>query len=108
MVAQVGEGAGNPFIDNGNTNELPHKGKITLTMREFKLREGVSSESLRKAIQEQLRRKIPWIAISVEKDANGPPAGYPITIEITGAEYLDLILTAEQMKDFLNRVNISG
>jgi len=108
MVAQVGEGAGNPFIDNGNTNELPHKGKITLTMREFNLREGVSSESLRKAIQEQLYGKFPGIAISVEKDAKGPPAGYPITIEITGGEYLDLILTAEEMKDFLNRVNISG
>ncbi len=108
MVAQVGEGAGNPFIDNGNTNELPHKGKITLTMREFNLREGVSSESLRKAIQEQLNGKFPGIAISVEKDAKGPPAGYPITIEITGGEYLDLILTAEEMKDFLNRVNISG
>ncbi|MDA0793400.1 MAG: efflux RND transporter permease subunit [Bacteroidetes bacterium] len=108
MVAQVGEGAGNPFIDNGNTNELPHKGKITLTMREFNLREGVSSESLRKAIQEQLNGKFPGIAISVEKDAKGPPAGYPITIEITGGKYLDLILTAEEMKDFLNRVNISG
>ena len=108
MVSQVGEGAGNPFIDNGNTNELPHKGKITLTMREFNLREGVSSESLRKAIQEQLNGKFPGIAISVEKDAKGPPAGYPITIEITGGEYLDLILTAEEMKDFLNRVNISG
>lgn len=108
MVAQVGEGSGNPTVDNGNTNELPHKGKITLTMQEFKFREGVSSESLRKAIQEQLFEKFPGVAISVEKDANGPPAGYPITIEITGASYLDLIQTAEQMKDFLNRVNVSG
>ena len=108
MVAQVGEGAGNPLVDNGNTNELPHKGKITLTMQEFKFREGVSSESLRKAIQEQLFEKFPGVAISVEKDANGPPAGYPITIEITGAAYLELIQTAEQMKDFLNRINISG
>ncbi len=108
MVAQVGEGSGNPTVDNGNTNELPHKGKITLTMKEFKYRDGVSSESLRKAIQEQLFEKFPGVAISVEKDANGPPAGYPITIEITGAAYLDLIQTAEQMKDFLNRVNVSG
>lgn len=108
MVAQVGEGSGNPTVDNGNTNELPHKGKITLTMQEFKYRDGVSSESLRKAIQEQLFEKFPGVAISVEKDANGPPAGYPITIEITGAAYLDLIQTAEQMKDFLNRVNVSG
>ena len=108
MVAQVGEGSGNPTVDNGNTNELPHKGKIALTMQEFKFRDGVSSESLRKAIQEQLFEKFPGVAISVEKDANGPPAGYPITIEITGAAYLDLIQTAEQMKDFLNRVNVSG
>ena len=70
MVAQVGEGSGNPTVDNGNTNELPHKGKITLTMQEFKYRDGVSSESLRKAIQEQLFEKFPGVAISVEKDAN--------------------------------------
>ena len=107
-VAQVGEGAGNPFIDNGNTNELPHKGKITLTMREFKLRGGISSEELRKEIQKQLDGKFPGVAISVEKDANGPPAGYPITIEITGENYLGLIQTAEKMKDYLNRVNIPG
>ena len=67
MVAQVGEGSGNPTVDNGNTNELPHKGKITLTMQEFKYRDGVSSESLRKAIQEQLFEKFPGVSISVEK-----------------------------------------
>ena len=107
-VAQVGEGAGNPFIDSGNTNELPHKGKITLTMREFKLRGGVSSEALRMDIQKQLDGKFPGVAISVEKDANGPPAGYPITIEITGTNYLGLIQTAEKMKEHLNRVNVEG
>jgi multidrug efflux pump subunit AcrB len=107
-VAQVGEGAGNPFVDNGNTNELPHKGKITLTMREFKMREGVSSENLRMDIQKHLDGKFPGVAISVEKDANGPPAGYPITIEITGADYFGLIQTAQNMKDYLNRINVAG
>ena len=107
-VAQVGEGAGNPFIDGGNTNELPHKGKITLTMREFKLREGVSSEELRKDIQQELDGKFPGVSISVEKDANGPPAGYPITIEITGKEYIELVETAKSMKDYLNQINIAG
>ena len=104
----MGEGAGNPFIDSGNTNELPHKGKITLTMREFKMRGGISSEALRMDIQKQLNGKFPGVAISVEKDANGPPAGYPITIEITGTNYLGLIQTAEKMKEHLNRVNVEG
>ena len=106
-VTQVGEGAGNPFID-GNTNELPHKGKVVLTMREFKLREGVSTEVLRQDIQKQLNGKFPGVAISVEKDANGPPAGYPITIEIKGNHYPQMIQTAESMRDFLNQINIAG
>jgi len=107
-VVQVGEGAGNPQTDMGNTNELPHKGKITLTMREFKFREGVSSEKLREAIQQKLQGKFSGVAISVEKDAKGPPVGYPVTIEITGKDYTELIRTAEQMKEFLNALNIAG
>ena len=107
-VTQVGEGAGNPEIDNGNTNELPHKGKITLSMREYKFRRGASSETLRMEIQKQLFGKFPGVAVSVEKDAKGPPVGYPITIEITGEDYLELITVAKKMKDFLNQINIAG
>ena len=107
-VAQVGEGAGNPEIDNGNTNELPHKGKITLSMREYKFRRGASSESLRMEIQKQLFGKFPGVAVSVEKDAKGPPVGYPITIEIMGEDYFELINVAKKMKDFLNNINIAG
>jgi hypothetical protein len=35
------------------------------------------------------------------KDQAGPPAGYPINIEITGKDYTELIVTAG-MKDFIN------
>jgi len=107
-VAQVGEGAGNPEIDNGNTNELPHKGKITLSMSEYKFRQGASSEILRMEIQKQLLGKFPGVAVSVEKDAKGPPAGYPITIEIMGEDYIELIGVAKNMKELLNKINIAG
>ena len=106
--AQVGSGAGNPEIDGGVTNEMPHKGKITLTMREFKYRNGLSSENLRSEIQKELKGKYPGLSISVEKDANGPPVGYPVNIEISGRDYEQLIQTAKQMKDFINAENILG
>ena len=108
FLAQVGEGAGNPEIDGGVTNEMPHKAKISLTMREFKFRNGLSSETLRSEIQRSLSGKYPGISISVEKDANGPPVGYPVNIEISGKNYEKLILTAQEMKDFLNKENIPG
>jgi multidrug efflux pump len=107
-VAQVGAGAGNPEIDGGVTNEMPHKAKISLTMREFKFRNGLSSESLRSEIQQFLSGRYPGVFISVEKDANGPPVGYPVNIEITGRDYEKLIQTAQVMKDFLNTENIPG
>ena len=107
-VSQVGEGAGNPETDNGNTNEMPNKAKITLSMKEYKFRNGISSEELRMEIQKQLIGKFPGVSISVEKDSKGPPSGYPITIEITGNDYLYLINTAKNMKEFLNKENING
>ncbi|RLD29925.1 MAG: AcrB/AcrD/AcrF family protein [Bacteroidetes bacterium] len=106
-VSQVGEGAGNPQTDAAVT-EMPHRGKITASMREYKYRKGVKSAGLLKKIREDLKDVYPGVAISVEKDAAGPPQGYPINIELEGNDYNELIATAEKMRDFINSKNISG
>ncbi|WP_425076165.1 efflux RND transporter permease subunit [Psychroserpens sp. S379A] len=107
-VSQVGEGAGNPQTDGGSAAEMPHRGKITATMREYKYREGSDSNELLKKVQDDLDGIYPGVAISVEKDAVGPPAGYPINIELEGKDYGELIATAELMRDFINTKNIRG
>jgi multidrug efflux pump subunit AcrB len=107
-VSQVGKGAENPFTEGGSAAEMPHRGKMTLSMREFKYREGEDSEKLRKEIQEGLRGIYPGVTISVEKDAVGPPAGYPINIELEGQNYDTLINVAERMRSFINSKNIAG
>jgi multidrug efflux pump subunit AcrB len=107
-VSQVGEGAGNPNTDGGSAAEMPHKGKITASMREYKYRRGEDSETLRQKVQKGLVGIYPGVLISVEKDANGPPAGAPINIEIEGKDYDQLINVAEEMRDFINAKNIAG
>lgn len=107
-VSQVGEGAGNPQTDGGSAAEMPHRAKITATMREYKFRKGADSEELLKKVQETLKDVYPGLAISVEKDAVGPPAGYPINIELEGDDYSELIATAEKMRNFINSKNIQG
>jgi multidrug efflux pump subunit AcrB len=107
-VSQVGEGAGNPQTDGGSSAEMPHRGKITASMREFKYRRGMDTEVLRKQVQETLKGVYPGVAISVEKDENGPPAGYPINIELEGPDYDALIVAAEKMRNFINTKNIPG
>ena len=107
-VSQVGEGAGNPQTDGGSSAEMPHRGKITASMREFKYRRGIDTEVLRKKVQETLKGIYPGVAISVEKDENSPSAGYPINIELEGPDYDALIVAAEKMRNFINTKNIPG
>jgi multidrug efflux pump len=107
-VSQVGAGAGNPQTDGGSSADMPHRGKVTASMREYKFRRGADSKDLQKLVQAALKDIYPGVAISVEKDAAGPPAGYPINIELEGKDYGELIATAEKMKDFINTKNIQG
>ena len=107
-VSQVGEGAGNPQTDGGSSTEMPHKGKITASMRQYKYRRGFDSEELRQKVQEALTGIYPGVLISVEKDANGPPTGAPINIELEGNDYEELIATAEKMRAYVNTRNVPG
>ena len=107
-IAQVGKGAENPFTEGGSDSEMPHRAKLVIQMREFKDRKGLDSEQLRLRIQETLAQKYPGVVISVEKDPVGPPAGYPVNIEIQGEDYDQLMALAKRMQNFINKKSIDG
>ena len=112
IISQVGEGAGNPQTDGGAQNEMPHKGKVTVLFREFKYRvdengNAVSSNdvltAMRKAVQ-----GYPGVSVIVDKNQDGPPAGYAINMEIKGDDYNELLAEAENIQRFINENNIPG
>ena len=107
IVSQVGVGAGNPNVDAGSASETPFKGKVTVNFSEFKFRKGINTSD----ILEEIRGKVTGIAgatVTVEKDANGPPAGYPISIQLTGIDYDEMLKEADKMITFINSKNIPG
>lgn len=107
IVSQVGIGAGNPNVDAGNSSETPFKGKVTVNFSEFKFRRGFSTAG----VLEEIRAKVKGIAgakVTVEKDANGPPAGYPISIQLTGTDYDVMLKEADKMIAFIDAKNIPG
>ncbi|MEC7782375.1 MAG: efflux RND transporter permease subunit [Bacteroidota bacterium] len=106
-ISQVGQGAGNPQTDGGQSNEMPHKGKVTLSMRDFKLRRGVSSSTVLSEVRDAVKG-FPGASVIVEKDANGPPVGYPINIEISGEDYEEMLLAAENMRTYIEDLGIGG
>jgi len=106
-ISQVGQGAGNPQTDGGQQNDVPHKGKITLSMREFNERRGVKSSQVLSEVRDAVQG-FAGASIIVEKDAAGPPSGYPINIELKGENYEDMLTEAEQIRSYIRSLNVAG
>ena len=107
IVSQVGVGAGNPNVDAGSASETPFKGKVTVNFSEYKFRRGYNTSD----VLEEIRAKVKGIAganVTVEKDANGPPAGYPISIQLTGTDYDVMLKEADKLIAFVDSKNIPG
>jgi multidrug efflux pump subunit AcrB len=107
IVSQVGVGAGNPNVDAGSASETPYKGKVTVNFSEYKFRKGVNTTE----VLDEIRAKVKGVAgatVTVEKDANGPPAGYPISVQLTGTDYQEMLVEADKMIAFINSKNIQG
>lgn len=107
MITQVGKGAVNPQVDAGSQADTPHKSKITINFVEFGHRRGIDTND----VLEEIRKAVPPIPganITVEKQASGPPVGYPISIELKGNDYNQLIAESNRMISFINSKNIPG
>ena len=107
IVAQVGVGAGNPNVDAGSASETPFKGKVTVNFSEFKFRKGINTSD----VLDEIRKRVKAIAgasVTVEKDAAGPPAGYEISLQLTGSDYDQMIAQADKLITFINSKNIPG
>lgn len=98
VISNVGLGAGDPR--NPDRTITPHKGKVTVAFVEFSKRNGRSTSDylveFRKAVSD-----IPGAEIVVDKEANGPPTGKPVNIEISGDDFDELTKLSEQVRRFI-------
>ena len=112
IISQVGEGAGNPNTDGASSNEMPHKGKVTVLFREFKYRYTEDGDKVSSGdVLTELRNSVqgyPGVSVIVDKDANGPPAGYAINMELKGDDYDVLLAEAENVQAYINDLGIQG
>jgi multidrug efflux pump subunit AcrB len=108
VVSNVGQGTADPNDPSSmGQGDSPNKARITINFVEIKYR----GELLTSDIMEEIRAGLhgyPGVTITVDKDAAGPPVGKPITIEVTGENYLALIAITERMKQFINESGVEG
>ncbi|MCC6251768.1 MAG: efflux RND transporter permease subunit [Bacteroidia bacterium] len=105
IISNVAIGATDP--NSGDRSTAPNKGKVSVAFVEFEKREGKTTGKYLDQIREAVKG-IPGAEIVVDKEANGPPVGKPVSIEITGDNLDKLVTTSKELKLYLDSLQIPG
>lgn len=104
IMANVAVGASEDKFD---VSFQSHKGKVGVAFVKFGERDGKSTAVFMDKIREAVKG-LPATEATVAQEANGPPVGKPINIEITGDRFEDLMSASTALKRYLDSVNVPG
>ena len=107
VIAQVGEGTSDPGTGEVELSATPHKARIQVTFVKFADRHGINTNDVLERLQAGVAG-YPGVVTTVVKNADGPPVGKPINIEIRGKEIDGLLDEAEKVKAFIEDKNVPG
>ena len=114
VVTKVGQDTADPNDPSAvGQADTPNKARITVNFVEYKYRKHPKTGEwvMTSGIMEEIREAVqgyPGVAITVDKDAAGPPVGKPISIEVSGQDFQGLIQITDRMKTFINESGIEG
>ncbi len=107
IISNVGLNAGDP--QNPDRVPTPHKSKVTVAFVKYAERHGYSTkqglEDIRKAFEQS---PIQGATITVDKEQAGPPTGKPVSIEISGEDFDQLLALQEEVKRRIVTEGIEG
>lgn len=105
VITNVTIGVTDP--QDADQNSYPNRGKIAINFVEFEKRHGVSTGEYLTKLQ-NLDWKIPGAEITVNKEQAGPPTAKPISIEVSGDDFDDLVANAASLKKHLDANKVEG
>jgi multidrug efflux pump subunit AcrB len=92
---------------NPDLTVTPHKSKLTVAFVKFEERLDVSTKKILEEIRASVQ-DIPGTEIAVEKESGGPPVGKPVSIEIAGADFNELLKVQGMVRNAIARAGIQG
>ena len=107
VLTTVGAGA---RLENDMTDlsEKMFRGLITISFIDFEERGDISTEDILIALSNKMLGQYPGVEMTIEKQANGPPAGKPINLEIIGRDFDQLVYLADSVMAYLNNSKVEG
>jgi multidrug efflux pump subunit AcrB len=105
VIANVAIGAGDPTQPSYTAES--HKGKVTVAFVEFMERTGPPTSTYLNKIRENVKG-IPGVEIVVDQEQSGPPVGKPISIEVSGEDFGQLIKVSKDVENYISTLQIPG
>lgn len=106
IISNVTVGVTDPAEGPGPA--APNKGKVSVAFVKFAERNGQSTQVYLDEIRKAMKNFIPGAEITVDKEQSGPPTQKPVNIEISGDNIDSLKKAADQIKNYLVKLNIPG
>ncbi len=94
--------------DQSEAGNRPNEALTTVSFVDYEYREGIKTSKILRELTDQLLNHYPGIALSIEKDQNGPPAGDPVSIEISGNKFDELLIITDSVLMQIDRSGIRG
>lgn len=96
MISNVTIGVTDPA--DMDQNSYPNRGKVAIAFVPFEKRDGESTGDYLQKLQ-ALDWDIPGADITVNKEQSGPPTPKPISIEIIGEDFKELVDNSNELKN---------
>ena len=106
VLTQIGENTSDPN-QPPEPGLTPHKGRITVNFVPTQDRGGVSTREILNEIRGSIKNYA-GVKIFVDKNADGPPTGKPINLEIRGDNIDTLVTLTARVKALVNNLPIEG
>lgn len=105
-LTQIGEDTADP---NGppEPGSSPNRARLTVSFVPARDRGEISTFDIMEEIREATSG-LPGVILSVDKNADGPPTGKPINLEIQGEDIDRLVMLSEEVTSYINDLGIAG
>jgi multidrug efflux pump subunit AcrB len=106
VLTQIGEDTSDPNTPP-EPGVTPHKARITIAFVKTEERDGLSTRDIMNELRDSLKNYA-GVQVFVDQNANGPPTGKPVNLEIRGENIDSLLVLSQRIKDDINALNIGG
>ncbi|MEM1214859.1 MAG: efflux RND transporter permease subunit [Bacteroidota bacterium] len=106
VLTQIGENTSDPNSPP-EPGASPNKARISVAFVPSRERGEVSTFDIMEEIRE-VSKGLPGVSITVDKNADGPPTGKPINLEVSGEDVDELVTLSGDLINYINQQSIPG